>query len=116
MDDDAQRSARLGLIWRSCLPVFAVCVGALLPWGKESRSGLLGGGAYALVLALAGLVVYGLCVAKHLDPRWWRLASVPLALGCLSFAVLALNGYGALGALVAAAASVAWLVVAFRGA
>jgi hypothetical protein len=111
---EAERSFTVGLVWRSSLPMFAICVGALLPWGSEPRSGILDEGKYALALALAGLVVYALSVAEHLDLRWWRLASVPLALGCLSLAVIALNGYGALGAIVAAVAAVAWLVGARR--
>jgi hypothetical protein len=94
--------------------MFAICVAALLPWGRDPQSGILDEGKYALVLALAGLVVYALAAAQHLDLRWWRLASVPLALGCLALAVIALNGYGALGALVAAAAAVAWLLAARR--
>jgi hypothetical protein len=111
---DAERSLRVGLDWWPSLPMFAVCVGALLPWGREPRSGILNEGKYALALALAGLVMYALAAAQHLDLRWWRLASVPLALGCLSLAVIALNGYGALGAIVAALAAVAWLVGARR--
>jgi hypothetical protein len=111
---DPERSFRIGLVWRPSLPMFAVCVGALLPWGREPRSGILDEGKSALALALAGLVVYALSVSQHLDLRWWRLASVPLALGCISLAVFALNGYGALGAIVAAVAAVAWLVAARR--
>ena len=102
-------------IWRSALPMLAVCVGALLPWAREPRSGILDGGKYALALALAGLIVHALSVAEHLGLRWWRLASMPLGLGCLSLAVIALNGYGASGAIVAALASVAWLTAALRG-
>jgi hypothetical protein len=75
---------------------------------------MVGEGRYAFALALAGLLVYALTAARRLDPRWWQLASVPLALGCLSLAVLALNGYGALGAIVAALASVAWLLTTRR--
>ena len=104
----------VGLVWGPSLPMFAICVGALLPWGRESRSGILDEGKYAVALALAGLVVFALAAARQLDLRWWRLASVPLALGCLSLAVIALNGYGALGAIVAAVASVVWLVSASR--
>jgi hypothetical protein len=111
---DAERSFRSGLVWRPSWPMFAICVGALLPWGREPRSGILDEGKYALALALVGLVVYTLSAAQHLDLRWWRLASVPLALGCLSLAVIALNGYGAPGAIVAAVASAAWLVIARR--
>jgi hypothetical protein len=111
---DTERSLRVGFEWRPSLPMLGVCVGALLPWGRETQSGILDEGKYALALALAGLVVYALAAAQHLDLRWWRLASVPLALGCLSLAVIALNGYGALGAIVAAAAAVAWLVAARR--
>jgi hypothetical protein len=109
-----ERSSRVGLVSRSSLPMFAVCLGALLPWGRAPRSGVVGEGRYAFALALAGLLVYALAATRDLDPRWWRFASVPLALGCLSLAVIALNGYGALGALVAAVASVAWLAAARR--
>src|SRR5262245_59875005 len=91
---------------RSLLPMLALWVGALLPWGRGPRSGVLDEGKYALALALVGLVVYALAAAHHIDLRWWRLASVPLALGCLSLAAIALNGYGALGAIIAAVASV----------
>jgi hypothetical protein len=108
------RSVGITLYRRPSLPMFAVCVGALLPWGGEPRSGVLDEGKYALALALAGLVVYASSVARHRDLRWWRLASVPLALGCVSLALNALNGYGALGAIVAALASVAWLIAARR--
>ncbi len=111
---DAERSFSIAPVWRLSLPMLAICVGALLPWGRDPRSGILDEGKYALALALAGLVVYALSAAQHLDLRWWRLASLPLALGCLSLAMLALNGYGALGAIVAAVASVAWLVAARR--
>jgi len=96
------------------MPMFAVCVGALLPWSRAPRSGVVGEGKYALALALAGLLVYALAAARHLDLRWWRVASLPLALGCLSLSVIALDGYGALGAVFVAAASVAWLAVARR--
>jgi hypothetical protein len=111
---DPGRSFRVGLVRGSALPMFAICVGTLLPWGTEPRSGILGEGKYALALALVGLVFYALSAAGHLDPRWWRLASLPLAIGCLLLAVIALKGYGALGAIVAAAAAVAWLLAARR--
>jgi hypothetical protein len=95
--------------------MFAVCVGVvLLPWSKELRSGILGEGKYALALALAlalaGLLIYAVAASGRLDLRWWRLTSVPLAAGCLVLAVRALNGYGAPGAIVTAAAAVAWLI------
>jgi hypothetical protein len=85
---DTERSLRVGFDWRPSLPMFAVCVGALLPWDREPRSGILSEGRYALALALAGLLIYELAAAQHLDLRWWRRASVPLALGCLSLAVI----------------------------
>ncbi|PWU21270.1 MAG: hypothetical protein C5B48_11500 [Candidatus Rokuibacteriota bacterium] len=107
-------SIRAGSDWRPSLPMIAVCVGALLPWGRAPQSGIVDTGKYALVLALAGLAVYAFAAAHQLDLRWWRLASVPLALGCLWVGLIALNGYGALGPIVAASASVAWLLTARR--
>jgi hypothetical protein len=92
--------------------MFAICAGVLLlPWSKAPRSGILGDGKYALALALAGLIIYALSAAGRLDFRWWRITSGPLAVGCLVLAILALNGYGALGAIVTAVAAVAWLIV-----
>jgi hypothetical protein len=95
--------------------MLAVCLGVLLlPWSRAPRSGVLGDGKYALALALVGLLLYALAAAERLDLRWWRVMSVPLAVGCLALAVLALDGYGALGAIVTAVAAVAWLVTARR--
>jgi hypothetical protein len=79
-----------------------------------ARSGILSEGKYALALALAGLLIYALAAARRLDLRWWRITSVPLAVGCLALAVHALNGYGALGAIVTAVAAVAWLIASQR--
>src|SRR5262249_31338700 len=61
------RSFMVGPVWRPALPVLAICVGALLPWGREPRSGILDEGKYALALALAGLLVYALAAARQLD-------------------------------------------------
>jgi hypothetical protein len=95
--------------------MFAICLGVLLlPWGREPRSGILSEGKYALALALAGLLIYALAAARRLDLRWWRITSVPLAVGCLALAVHDLNGYGALGAIVTAVAAVAWLIASQR--
>jgi hypothetical protein len=92
-----------------------VCVGVLfLPWHHAFRSGVLSEGKYALLLGVIGLALYTLAATHHLDVRWWRLASVPLALGCLALSAHALNGYGALGASVTAVSAVAWLVVSRR--
>jgi hypothetical protein len=102
-------------VWQPALPMLAVCLGVLLlPWGRAPRSGVLGDGKYALVLAFAGLLLCALAAAERLDLRWWRVISVPLAVGCLALAVHALNRYGALGAIVTAVAAVAWLVTAQR--
>ena len=96
-------------------PMVGVCVGALLlPWHRAFRSGVLSEGKYALILGLLGLGLYALAATRHLEVWWWRLASVPLALGCLAFSVHALNGYAALGAIVTAVSSAAWLVVSRR--
>jgi len=93
----------------------AICVGVLLlPWGRAPRSGILDEGRYAFALALAGLVIYALVAAGRLDLRWWRIASVPLAVGCLALAVHALNGYGAFGAIVTAVAAAAWVTTSQR--
>jgi hypothetical protein len=92
----------------------AVCIGALLPWDQAARSGVLDNGKYALLLGVIGLALYALAAARHLDVRWWRVASVPLGLGCLALSAEALDGYGASGAIVTAAAAVAWLVVSSR--
>jgi hypothetical protein len=93
-----------------------VCVGVvLLPWQSAPfRSGVLGDGKYALLLGAIGLALYALAATQRLHIRWWRLASVPLALGCLALALHALNGHGALGAIVTAMSAVAWLMVARR--
>jgi ABC-type Na+ efflux pump permease subunit len=88
-----------------------VCVGALLPWTEPGRSGILGDGRYALVLAAIGLTLYALAGMKRLDHRWWRVSSVPLTLGCLAVSAVALKGHGALGAIVTAVAAVAWLAI-----
>jgi hypothetical protein len=92
----------------------AVCVGALLPWEKAGRSGVLEGGLFALLLGSIGLAAYALATTEHLDFRWWRIASVPLALGCIALSVVALNGYAALGAIVTTVGAVGWLVVVRR--
>jgi hypothetical protein len=95
--------------------MIAVCVGVLLlPWSREPRSGILGEGRYALALALVGLLTYAVGSARQTGLRVWRTMSIPLAIGCLLIALHALNGYGALGALVTAIAAVAWLVSAAR--
>lgn len=95
--------------------MLAVCVGVLLlPWGRAPRSGILDEGKYALALALAGLLIYALAASGRLDLRWWRIMSVPLAVGCLALAVYALNGYGPLGATVTAVAAIAWLTTSQR--
>jgi hypothetical protein len=95
--------------------MFAICMGVLLlPWGRAPRSGILGEGKYALALALTGLLIYTLVASGRLALRWWRITSVPLALGCLALALHALNGYGALGAIVTAVAAVAWLTTSQR--
>jgi hypothetical protein len=95
--------------------MIAVCLGVLfLPWSREARSGILGEGRYALALALVGLVIYAVGSLRHTDLRVWRTMSVPLAIGCLLIALDAVNGYGALGALVTAIAAVAWLMSAAR--
>jgi hypothetical protein len=99
--------------------MIAVCVGVLLlPWSREPRSGILGEGRYALALALAlalvGLLTYAVGSARRTDLRVWRTISIPLAIGCLLIALHALNGYGALGALVTAIAALMWLVSAAR--
>jgi hypothetical protein len=93
--------------------MIAVCVGVLLlPWSREPRSGILGEGRYALALALVGLLTYAVGSARQTGLRVWRTMSIPLAIGCLLIALQALNGYGALGALVTAIASLVWLVSA----
>jgi len=94
--------------------MLAICVGAILPWSEASRSGILGLGKYALALAVAGLILYALTATGRLDPRWWRLISVPLALGCLALAIAALAGYGTLGAIVTAVSAVAWIAAPRR--
>ena len=100
---------------RPALPMITVCAGVvLLPWSREPRSGILGEGRYALALALLGLLIYAIESRRQTDLRVWRRMSVPLAIGCLLIALAALNGYGALGALVTAIAAVAWLVSAAR--
>jgi hypothetical protein len=92
-----------------------VCVGGLLlPWHRAFRSGFLSEGKYVLILGLIGLGLYALGAAGRLDFRWWRLVSVPLAIGCLALSVHALNGYAAFGATVTAVSSVAWLVASRR--
>jgi len=89
--------------------MIAVCVGVvLLPWSREPRSGILGEGRYALALALVGLLIYAIESLRHTDLRVWRTMSVPLAIGCLLIALAALNGYGALGALVTAISFAHW--------
>lgn len=95
-------------------PMVLVCVGGLLPWTEAGRSGLLGDGRYALVLGVIGLMLRASSTTWHPGLLWWRLASLPLALACLGLAASALNGYGALGALVTAAAATAWLVSSWR--
>lgn len=100
---------------RPTLPMIVVCLGVLfLPWSREPRSGILGDGKYALAMAVVGLVIYAVGSVRHTDQRVWRILSVPLAIGCLLIALRALDGYGALGALVTAIAAVAWLVSAAR--
>jgi hypothetical protein len=74
----------------------------------------LGEGRYALALALVGLLTYAVASVRNTDLRVWRAMSVPLAIGCLLIALHALNGYGALGALVTAIAALLWLVSAAR--
>jgi hypothetical protein len=96
------------------LPMVAACFGVLLPWGRDFQSGLLGEGKYALALALVGFLLYALSAAELLALRWWRIVSVPLAIGCLAIAMDALNGYGSAGAIVTAVAAVAWLVASRR--
>jgi hypothetical protein len=93
-----------------------ICVGVLLlPWHSAPfRSGVLSEGKYALLLGVIGLALYALAATRHLDVRWWRLTSVPLALGCLALSVHALNGRAAVGAIVTAVSAVAWLVVSRR--
>jgi hypothetical protein len=59
-------------------------------------------------------VIYAIESLRGAGLRVWRTMSVPLAIGCLLIALAALNGYGALGALVTAIAAVAWLVRAAR--
>jgi len=59
-------------------------------------------------------LIYAIESLRQTDLRVWRRMSVPLAIGCLLIALAALNGYGALGALVTAIAAVAWLVSAAR--
>jgi hypothetical protein len=92
------------------LPVFAICLGAVLPWDRQAQSGVLGNGEYALALALAGLVLYALAAAGQVDLQWWRIISVLLAVGCLALAVDALKGYDALGGILTATGAVAWLI------
>ena len=92
----------------------AVCVGAMLPWDQAARSGVLGAGRYALLLGVIGLALHALAGVRHLDGKWWRVVSVPLALGCLVLAAAALNGHGAFGAIVTAVAAVGWLAVSRR--
>ena len=94
--------------------MFAICLGAVLPWSREPRSGILADGKYAMACAVAGLLIYALTVNGRVSSRWWRISSVPLALACIVLSVRALNGYGALGAIVTAVAALAWLVVAQR--
>jgi hypothetical protein len=94
--------------------VLTICIGAILPWSKAPRSGILGLGKYALVLAAAGIILYALTTTRRLDLRWWRIISVPLALGCFALAVAALTGYGALGAIVTGVSAVAWIAVSRR--
>jgi hypothetical protein len=91
-DVGAERSVRVGLVRRPTLPMFAVCVGALLPRSREAQSGILDEGKDAFALAVAGLLIYAISAAQHSD----------------------LSGYGALGAIVVALAAVAWLVAARR--
>ena len=99
------------LIW----PMAGVCVGVLfLPWHRAFQSGVLSEGRYALLLAGIGLALYWLAATPLLDVRWWRAASLPLGLGCLALALHALDGYGALGAVVTGVSAVAWLVVSRR--
>jgi len=90
-----------------------VCVGVLLlPWHSAPfRSGVVSEGKYAFLLGVIGLALYALAARRHLDVRWWRLASLPLALGCLALSVHALNRREALGAIVSAVSAIAWLVV-----
>lgn len=95
-------------------PMIAVCFGASLPWDQAARSGILGDGKYPFLFGIIGLTLYALAAVGHLDIRWWRVLSVQLALGCLALAAIALDGYGALGAIVTAMAAVAWLVLARR--
>lgn len=97
-------------------PMVGVCMGVLLlPWHSAPfRSGVLSDGKYALLLGVIGLLLYGLAATRHLQIKWWRLASIPLALGCLAIAVHALNGHAALGAIVTALSAVAWLVLSRR--
>jgi hypothetical protein len=93
-----------------------VCVGAvLLPWHSAPfRSGVVSDGKYALLMGVIGLALYALAARLHLRLTWWRIASIPLALGCLALAIYALNGHGTLGAIVTAVSAIAWLVVSRR--
>lgn len=99
---------------RSAWAMVVVCVGALLPWDRAAQSGILVEGRYALLLGVIGLALYGLAAVQYLDRRWWRFSSVPLAVACLALSAAALDGYGALGAIVTAVAAVAWLVAVSR--
>jgi hypothetical protein len=81
---------------------------------RRRLAGAVGEGRYALALALLGLLIYAIESLRHADLRLWRTLSVPLAIGCLLVALVALNGYGALGAIVTAIAAVAWLLNAGR--
>src|SRR5262249_9889153 len=92
------------------LPLFAICLGTVLPWNREAQSGVLSNGKYALAFALAGLVLYALASRRRVDLRWWRVVSALLAVGCLALAVDALRGYGALGAILTAIGAAAWLI------
>jgi hypothetical protein len=112
-EHDVERLPRKA-VRRRLWPVLAICVGALLPWSRAPRSGIMGLGKYALLLAAAGIILYALTTTRRLDLRWWPIISVPLAFGCLALAVAALTGYGALGAIVTAVAAVAWMAVARR--
>jgi hypothetical protein len=93
-----------------------ICVGVLLlPWHSAPfRSGVLSEGKYALLLGVIGLALYVLAATRHLDVRWWQLASLPLALGCLALSAHALNRHPALGAIISAVSAIAWLVVSRR--
>lgn len=103
------RFARTGVLRQPLWPMLTICIAAILPWSKAPRSGILEQGKYTLVLAVAGLILYAFTTMRRLDLRWWRITSVPLALGCLAFAVAALTGYGSLGAIITAVSAVAWI-------